>query len=274
MVMKRKRKAITVKRVIVTAVVTALITTVVTATVVMTNRTNNLSTISEGGGDMTIDVMNDPANQERIEELRALGMRDHEVRASLEVHGRYVSMDFIESQRQFILSVRQNNLRHILTGEGFPIAPNNIDMTTIKRFVFTFSTFIDGHSLVIDKTYGGVHFSDRSNSMYQFLDFAHFSATFTQQDLDRLIEAIEESELRHWQEHYEGVRDGGPGSGARFSWSIGIEFADGSLMRRSGVGDRYHTPPEHQWGIFTNFINTMGEEIIERHNAENPQADE
>jgi len=241
------------------------------AVVILTSETSNTPTTPGRGRSMSADVMNDPAYQERIEELRAIGMRDHEVRATLEVHGRHVNIDFIAGQWQRTQERRSDNPSYILNGTDFPVASNDIDMATIKRFVFSFADLHSGHSLVVDKMYGGVYFCNWSNLRYMSLSSMPFSATFTQQDLDRLILAIEESDLRHWQENYEGER----GQDHQFFyWSLGIEFADGSLMRRSGSGSWDYSPPEHQWDIFTNFINTMGEEIMERHNAENPQADE
>ena len=242
------------------------------AIVILTNRTSGSTTIPEGGTNMTretmADVMDDPAYQQRIEDMRALGMHEHNIRAA----GRFTDMETIAANWQRRQEGRRNDLSYILDGTGFPVAPNDIDMTTIKRFVFSFSTLLSGHNLVIDKTHGGIHFSDYFASMHRSLLSMPFSATFTQQDLDRLVQAIEESDLRHWQENIEGER--GAFEDGFTSWSIGIEFSDGSLMRRSGRGTWDYSPPEHQWGIFTNFINTMGEEIIERHNAENPQADE
>jgi len=84
-----------------------------------------------------------------------------------------------------------------------------------------------------------------------------------------LIQTIEESGLRDWQEVYRGesrprVLDGGS------SWLVGILFSDGSIMRRRGSGNVTNIPPEmeNEFAILTNFVRTLGAEIMERHDSD------
>jgi len=97
-----------------------------------------------------------------------------------------------------------------------------------------------------------------------------FYAEFKDEDLSRLIQAIEESGLRDWHEVYRGEFEryatGGIGS-----WSVGILFADGSILRRRGNGMQRNTdwlPRRTEFEILTDFARTLGAEIIERHDLD------
>ena len=98
-----------------------------------------------------------------------------------------------------------------------------------------------------------------------------FSAEFIEEDFIRLLQAIEESGLRDWQGCYCGeldsfIKDGGVG------WAVGILFADGSILRRRGVGEHGNTdwlPPDNEFAILTDFVRTLGAEIRDRHDLMN-----
>jgi len=151
------------------------------------------------------------------------------------------------------------------------------DLQTIERFVFASGSFHFGVGLVIDILHGRVYFNPHAGSggfgIFRLDSTSHSHAEFKDYDLERLIRAIEESSLRDWPEYFRGDVDehiiGGSGS-----WSVGIQFPDDVFLRRGGSGDRNSIPPEAQWRIFRDFIDTLGQEIMERHAAENPQADE
>jgi len=155
------------------------------------------------------------------------------------------------------------NLNYIIR-EDFVPAAYDIDMQTIERFIFFHGGFHQGFGLVIDKMHGMVYYN-RSFALVQHLDIIPFYAEFIEEDFTRLLQVIEESGLRDWQECYcgesrENVVDGGS------SWVVGILFADGSILRRTGHGEHGNTdyiPPE--FAILTNFVRTLGAEIIERH---------
>jgi len=196
----------------------------------------------------------------------------------LDVEGGEIDMDDIRINRSPRHGERmRNNMNYIFVSD-LDLAPCNVNLNTIERFVFVNGVEMGGSfSVVIDRMFEKVYHGN-SGLFYRQLDRAPFSAAFIDEDLTRLIEAIENSDFRNWQEHYQGTMVEGALGGTLF-WRIGIEFSDGSVMRRSGTGHVVsgvddHYPPQEQWDILTNFINTLGQEIIERHNAENPQADE
>jgi len=179
----------------------------------------------------------------------------------------------LENQRPRHSERMRNDMSYIFVSD-LDIAPRNVNLCTIERFVFS-SGVPAGRSfnVVIDRMFGGVHHSDQL-LIHRRLYRAPFSAEFIDDDLIRLIEAIENSNMRNWPEHHEGTIIPNTTGGPHF-WRIGIEFSDGSVMRRSGSGDfEDHFPPQEQWDTFMGFINSFAQEIIERHNAENPQADE
>jgi len=158
----------------------------------------------------------------------------------------------------------KNNLRYLVRGR-FVSPANDIDLQTIERFIFEHGMFHGGRGLVIDRMHGRVYYNPHF-AMVQSLQHVPFSGEFTEDDLNKLIQAIEESNLLNWREYNAGrfderVEDGGSG------WAVGILFSDGSILRRGGSGDnRNYLPPVHQYEILTSFIETLGAEIIERHN--------
>ena len=177
-----------------------------------------------------------------------------------------------EAQRIIVEEQMRNTVAYIFTANR-PLASINTDLNTIERFIFVSGVPASrSFNVVIDRMFGRVY-HDNNFLIQRQLDRAAFSAEFINEDLTRLIEAIENSDMRNWQEYYEGSTVSSVPGGS--FWQIGIEFSDGSVMRRSGSGQlRDHFPPQHQWDIFMDFINDFAREIIERHNAENPQTNE
>ena len=165
--------------------------------------------------------------------------------------------------------LRRTEVRYIVR-EPFIRASINVDFDTIERVVFIKSVGIhgDGFGLVIDKTHGRVYYNPSNWNVLQ-LDRIPVFADFREDDLIRFAEVLEEANVREWQEILRGVfrQNWYP-----VSWVLGIEFSDGTIMRRSGFGhDGTGFPPEDQYAMLTDFIRILGSEIIERHNAESGQ---
>jgi hypothetical protein len=166
---------------------------------------------------------------------------------------------------------RLNNVEYIISGNFTPAAPD-INLQTIERFVFITGDVFGGHGFVLDRTHSRVHFEPQAGSHGRLALGLHAgnSASLIDEDLVRLIQMIEESGLRDWDEHYRGrtseyILDG------RVTWDIGIKFADGTILRRGGSGISTFNdffPPQDQWSILIDFISTIGAEIQERHAAE------
>ena len=199
------------------------------------------------------EEMNEMIGEQRTEaELEIL--RNWALETSREGRGRYI-IDYI---------LRSN------------LAPanNDVDMRTIERFVYYDGVFDFGHGFVLDRMHGRVYYEPNSRNIHH-INAIRYSADFIEEDLERLIQAIEESGLRNWQEVYRGeLVEGATGGGN--TWAIGILFSDGTVMRRRGSGEFNAPdglPPLDQWAILTNFINTIGAEIQERHNAEASQSE-
>jgi len=158
------------------------------------------------------------------------------------------------------------NLDYIFSGFTIP-ANYDVDWQTIERFAFAYRGFHGSVGFVIDRMHGRVYFDPFPD--VRFLNVMQYFANFRKEDLARLINVIERSNLRNWQEFYEGefnevILDGS----APPSWEMGILFANGSILRSGGRGDRNYLPPEDEFAILFNFIETLGEEIIQRHELE------
>jgi len=174
----------------------------------------------------------------------------------------------LEHSKDYSIIGGKDDLTYLVRNR-FVSAPNDIDLRTIERFIFHHGMFHGGIGLVLDRMHGRVYYDPRNFMFAIRPDLMPFSAEFMEDDLNKLIQTIEESGLFAWQEYYagefeEGVRDGGSG------WAVGILFSDGSILRRGGSGDnRNYLPPEDEFAVLTDFIRTLGAEIIERHNLEN-----
>ena len=144
----------------------------------------------------------------------------------------------------------------------------DVDFQTIERFLFSFGDFGTGHGFVLDRLHGMVHFNNVTRSALGLP--LRYRSEFRQEDLDRLAHTLDEANVRNWLEDYRGRELGENVMGDGESWSVAMIFSDGTLMRRQGQGfyDDFF-PPQHEWDILTNFINTIGAEIIDRHHAEN-----
>jgi len=185
---------------------------------------------------------------------------------------------WLESERQRIVKLRSNDLDYILNSSFFPqLDIDNVDLQTIHRFIFRNGFDGSVHGLVIDRKNDRAFYEQINPMFYRNLQFASYSAQLTCGDLDKLIQATQDSNLLQWQERYEGRVDPNI-RGNHDSWTIGILFTDGTVLRRSGSGLSMDNagifPPEDEWDVMLDFVRALGQEIIERHAAENPQTDE
>ena len=156
-------------------------------------------------------------------------------------------------------------LDYIFNGVSIP-ANYDVNWQTVERFAFSYGGARNGVALVIDKMHGRVYFNP-SFPDAAFLRTMPFSANFREGDLCRLLNAVEKSNLRNWQEFYAGEFDRRLMDGGRF-WSMGILFSDGAILRSEGSGDRYFLPPEDEFAILFSFIEALGAEIMQRHRLE------
>ena len=163
------------------------------------------------------------------------------------------------------------NVSYIVWDSFFTPAPDDADLRTIERFVYVVRNPYMGHTFVIDRTHGRVYYDPHWTAI--FLESIRHSADFREKDLDRLIETIKNSNLRNWPDYIEGERRTDTTNWGS-TWTVGIKFSDGSILRRSGSGAYNSHPPQDQWDVFINFIDTLGQEIIERHAAETAQTEE
>ena len=170
----------------------------------------------------------------------------------------------------------RTNLSYIFRSSLFH-APYDVDMQTIERFIFSSGSFEFADGFVLDRMFGRVYTAPMGSFQESRIQLSHFeySAEFIQQDLDRLIEVIEKSDLRNWQEDYLGEIEEDTWGGRR-GWNVGILFSNGTVMLRGGGGIGGATdffPPMEQWNILSDFVTTIGKEIQERHNAETAQGE-
>ena len=151
-----------------------------------------------------------------------------------------------------------------LIRENFVPAACDTDLQTIERFIFYHGTFWGGFGIAIDRMHGMVYYDPHEAGIVTRIRSVLFSAEFIEEDLSRLIRAINESGLREWQEYYAGEFDDYKKDGGSF-WAVGILFSDGTILRRGGSGDINYLPPENEFAILTDFVRTLGAEIRERH---------
>ena len=173
---------------------------------------------------------------------------------------------------EYLEQFRKTNVESVIRGNYTP-ANRDADMRNIERFVFHIGSWDGIEGLVMDRLHSNrVYFDNIGNVPDYNLESIPYSAELRDEDFERLIAAIEASGLRDWEVFYrgqnpEGALDGGWG------WAVGILFADGTMLRSGGSGMAgVTTPPDEQFSILTDFIATISEEIIERHNAEQAAA--
>ena len=199
-------------------------------------------------------------------EVEAIGDEDLEdTRTSIDAERQKAwTIEWSNTYHEFMSLGGRYNLRYITHGNFVP-ASYDIDLQTIERFVFTFGG-LRGIGLVIDRMHGRIYYNPYLNFV-EFIDGIPFHTNFRGEDLSRLINAIERSNLHNWQEFYAGEVDRGVEDGGT-SWRVGILFSDGTILRRGGGGHRNYLPPEDEFAILFNFIETLGAEIIQRHGLE------
>ena len=155
----------------------------------------------------------------------------------------------------------RTNVGSVTRGDYTP-ADRNIDLQRIERFVFFDNINDGGYGFVLDRLHNNRVYYDSSSAAVERLGSFPYSAEFREEDLDRLIAAIEQSGLRDWDYHYTHNNRNAPVTASR-AWMVGILFDDGTIMRRSG-GGLGHTgmlPPDEQWAVLVSFIGTIGAEI-------------
>jgi len=176
--------------------------------------------------------------------------------------------EFVQSADEwwedYVAEHKRTHVDYIIHGDYAP-ADRNIDLHRIERFVFFSGTNVGGYGFVLDKIHGRLYYSPDFPNV-ESLESIDIFAKFKEDDLDRLIIVIEESGMLGWEKSYPGEDDG---TTASSGWAVGILFDDGTIFRSTGGGwVNPGRPPEDQFRILTDFVQTIGEEIISRHNAE------
>ena len=166
----------------------------------------------------------------------------------------------------------RNNASTAVLSSNYTPAAVDVDLRTMGRFVFSNDISGmggDGYSFILDAIFGKIYYEPHGARAFDRLNFVTFSSELKEQDKERLIEAIEESGFRNWEVRYQGDPLPEMVMGSVPSWTIGILFDDGTIMRRRGGGfGALAFPPDGQFDILSNFIRTLGAEIAERHEAE------
>jgi hypothetical protein len=155
------------------------------------------------------------------------------------------------------------NVDYIISGSSTP-ADRNVDLRTIERFVFSISSEHFGEGFVLDRMHNNRVYYNPRNGRVERLESIPYSAELKDEDLERLIEMIEKSGMRDWESHYGSE----PSDRGGFGWTLGILFADGTMMRSDGRGG---VMPQGA-GVLLSFIREIGTEIQERHHAEAEQS--
>ena len=172
----------------------------------------------------------------------------------------------LEAERQRRWHDRRYRMSH-MQRENSPVDVNTLDLSTVVRFGFLSGVSSRVSTLAIDGVFDIVY----RDTDFHRLQNARYSATLIEGDMERLIQAIEGSNLLHWPEWFEGVADPyirGEGS----HWTLGILFEDNTVIRRGGSGFSGTLPPIDEWNVLFDFVQSFGQEIIERHAIENPQS--
>ena len=180
-----------------------------------------------------------------------------------------------ERMEQFIRrrdELRVNNVQFIVDGDYTP-APSYVDFNNIERVVFFEAVGINGFGLVLDRTHGRAFYDPSNwNVFYLNPNSARTIASFRESDLDRFIEIIEKANVREWQTFFTGSPS--PDNMPIRNWQLGILFSDGTILRHGGIGDGSNgIPPIDQYAILTNFIRTIGTEIVDRSRKEHQEAE-
>jgi len=178
-----------------------------------------------------------------------------------------------EYQRAWLKEWKRNNFSYIINS-NFNSAPRNADFESMVRFVFSSGGWEVGETFIIDILHHNktLYFPHQSGVLH--LE-GLYSAPFQQSDLERLIQALEDSDFRNWEEEYEGVIRNMEEEGGGSSWAIGIEFSDGTFMRRRSThGNFFHLLPREQWFALADVIRELGQEVLQRHAEEQSQPEQ
>ena len=183
------------------------------------------------------------------------------------------------------------------------------DMQEIAGFMFSYSTsgrfraendrynYRIGYRIIIDRTNRGMRYAAWKESEYRgdrdtrVRDESEFFAVFGDEDLERLIEAIEQSGVLGWDGRYTGpmsIPSGDPRPREwedRYfdymidssdldlqrrrggtSWTLIITLEDGTIIQREGSGATIESiPPAEEFRLLLDFVHAMGQEIQEQH---------
>ncbi|MDR2600602.1 MAG: hypothetical protein LBC73_10065 [Oscillospiraceae bacterium] len=148
--------------------------------------------------------------------------------------------------------------------KDFDRARRNADLRGIELFVFSYNSTSEKYGFVLDRRRGGWVYYDTDTSTPSRLKFF---VELEDNDFKRLINVIEESGLRDWEDIYYDNSIAFDDA-SRFSWSVGMKYYSNKMFNLRGRGNSSEGhPPEEQFSVLTDFIKTIGAEIMERHAA-------
>ncbi|MDR2600005.1 MAG: hypothetical protein LBC73_06980 [Oscillospiraceae bacterium] len=146
--------------------------------------------------------------------------------------------------------------------QDFDRAKRNADLRGIELFVFSYTSASEKYGFVLDRRRGGWVYYDTDTSGPGGLKFF---VELKNSDFERLINVIEESGLRDWEDIYYDDSIAFDDV-SQFSWSVGIKYDNNKRFNLRGLGNSSEGhPPEEQFSVLTDFIRTIGAEIMERH---------
>ena len=172
-------------------------------------------------------------------------------------------------RKEWTISHSRNGGRYDLnymTSPNFVPASSDADLRTIERFMFTYGDFYSGNIFVFDRINQKLYFDPTSATARSQLRTIPYYSNIEDGDLDWLIQVIEESNLRNWEEFYQGEGNIHSMENRTF-WSVSILFDDGTMLRSGGRGRVSATdfyPPAREFRVLTSFIDTIGAEVQER----------
>jgi len=121
---------------------------------------------------------------------------------------------------EYVEQRRITNVEHVIRGDYTP-ADRDIDLRRIERFVFFDNINAGGYGFVLDRLHNNRVYYDSSSTAVERLGSFPYSTEFREEDLDRLIAAIEQSGLRDWDYHYTHSNRNAPVTASR-AWMVGI----------------------------------------------------
>jgi len=185
----------------------------------------------------------------------------------LEIMERPMTPEQKEAQRQRMERHFRINLEHLVFGTSTATA--DVDLRTVERFVFYIGTFQGGEGIAICRLNGKIYYERDRGSFSQgivFLNEVRNYADLIEEDLTRLIQAMEQSNMFDWPEYMQGEFDEAfELKDSSIHWRMGIQFSDGSKLVRGGSGHRGWAPDGI--GAIASML-SLGPEIQERQRLE------